>query len=360
MLGENMNLDSLQINKGSPVLVTGATGYVAGQLIKSLLGLGLTVHAAVRDPDNAEKLKYLNLLAQELEGEIKYFKSDLLEQGSYFDAMQGCEVVFHTASPFTMSVSDPENDLVRPAKQGTRNVLESVNKTPSVKRVVLTSSCAAIYGDNIDVNNTPNGKFTEQVWNTSSTLEHNPYSFSKTVAEREAWDMAKQQSHWQLVVINPSLVIGPGINPYATSESFNIIKQMGNGTMKAGAPRWGMGVVDVRDLAIAHVKAAFLPEAEGRHIISAHSTNFVEMAKVLLPQFGDKYPLPKKALPKWMVWLFGPMMDKSMTRKLISNNVNIDFVADNSKGIEKLGMSYRPLKESMMDFFQQMIDNKQI
>ena len=140
-----------QIGKGKPVLVTGATGYVAGWLVKRLLEQGMTVHAAVRDPSNTDKLRYLNALADRAPGPIEYFASDLLEQGSYAEAMQGCEVVFHTASPFTLAVSDPQKDLIEPAQLGTRNVLEQANQTETVQRVVVTSSCAAIYGDNADL-----------------------------------------------------------------------------------------------------------------------------------------------------------------------------------------------------------------
>ena len=82
------------------VLVTGATGYVAGWVIKRLLEEGFTVHAAVRDPSKADKIKYLNEIAEQLPGTIKYFKSDLMDQGSYAEAMHGCSVVFHTVSPF--------------------------------------------------------------------------------------------------------------------------------------------------------------------------------------------------------------------------------------------------------------------
>lgn len=345
------------IDKTKPVLVTGATGYVAGWLVKKLLDEGITVHAAVRDPENKKKLQYLDDLAKKSKGTIQYFKSDLLEVGSYEKAMKGCELVFHTASPFTSKITDPQKELVDPAKLGTRNVLEQANKTTSVKRVVLTSSCAAIYGDNADLQNTPNGIFTEEVWNTSSSLTHQAYSFSKTEAEKEAWQMVKAQSKWDLVVINPSLVLGPAINPEAiTSESFNIVKQFGNGTMKMGTPRMGIGAVDVRDVAEAHLRAGFTPEANGRHIVSGHNTWFIEMANALRPKYGDKYPLPKKEMPKWLIWVVGPMLNKMLTRKSISLNMNLPFKADNSKSIKELGMTYRPLEESMNDMFKQLID----
>lgn len=348
----------LDTDTTKPVMVTGATGYVAGWLVKKLLDEGFTVHAAVRDPDNKSKVAHLLKATSEAPGELKFFKADLLSEGSYFEAMQGCQVVFHTASPFTSKIKDPQKDLVEPAQLGTRNVLESVNKTPSVKRVVLTSSCAAIYGDNADRDLTPNGIFTEDLWNNSSSLKHQPYSYSKTLAEKEAWKINEAQNQWELVVVNPSLVIGPGLNPNATSESFSLIKQLGDGSMKSGVPQMGIGVVDVRDLAEAHFNAAFCKKAKGRYIISAHSTDLKELAETLLPKYGQNYPIPRKTLPKFLVWLLGPILDKNLTRRMVIKNVNIPWKADNSKGIQELNLSYRPLENSMNDFFQQMIDNK--
>ncbi len=350
----------IHIDTSSPVLVTGATGYVAGWLIKGLLEAGVTVHASLRDPSKAEKIAHLNAIAKDAPGDIKYFKADLLDDGAYADAMQNCSIVFHTASPFTINVKDPQKELVDPAKLGTRNVLSQALKTSSVKRVVVTSSCAAIYGDNADLKKTPKGIFTEDIWNTSSSLKHNPYSFSKTEAEKEAWKIAKSQQQWDLVTINPTLIMGPGLNPKATSESFNLIRQLGDGTMKAGVPDWGFGVVDVRDVAKAHIAAAYTPEAAGRYITSGHNTNFPEMAKLLLPRFGDKYPIPRKILPKSLVWLIGPILDSSMTRKFISRNIGHPWIGDNLKSVRELGMQYRTLSETMNDFFQQMVETKQL
>lgn len=349
-------MSKLEMDKTTPVLVTGATGYVAGWIVKRLLEEGVTVHAAVRNPNDRSKVRHLDELAAKLPGTIRYFKADLLDQGSFAEAMAGCRIVFHTASPFTLNIQDPQKELVDPALLGTRNVLETANRIGSVKRVVLTSSCAAIYGDNADINATPGGVFTEEVWNSSSSLAHAPYSYSKAVAEREAWEIAGRQSGWELVVVNPSLVIGPGVNPYGTSESFNIVRQMGDGRMKAGVPDLGLGAVDVRDLAEAHLRAAYLPQAKGRHIISGHNTSLLGIAKALLPKF-DAYPVPRRTLPKWLVWLVAPMVDKATTRKFVSRNVGFSWFADSSKSARELGMVYRPLESSIRDMFQQMIDN---
>jgi len=348
------------INRNVPVLITGATGYVAGWLVKRLLEEGLTVHAAVRDPSNENKLKHLNAMAENSDGSIKYFKSDLLSEGSYAEAMEGCELVFHTASPFTSKIKDPVKDLIEPAVIGTKNVLDQANDTKSVKKIVITSSVAAIYGDNADMSATTKGIFTEADWNVTSDKTHQAYSYSKTLAETAAWELHKMQDRWDMVTVNPSLVVGPGTNSEITSESFSIVKKLGDGTLKGGVPHWELGLVDVRDLAEAHFQAGFKPDVKGRHIISGHNSSLFEMAQILRDNYGDKYPFPKKIMPKPLVWLFGPMMDKNLTRKSVSRNIGHPLRFDNSKSMSELGITYRPLKESMVDFFQQMIDNGQI
>lgn len=346
-----------QIDKSKPVMVTGANGYVASWLVQRLLDEGLTIHAAVRNPENEKKISHLKAAELNSKGKIKFFKGDLLTPGSYKEAMEGCELVYHTASPFIMDVEDPQKELIDPAVHGTENVLNSANEVDSVKRVVVTSSCVAIYTDAIDTVNAPGGKLTEEVWNTTSSLDYQPYSYSKTLAEKKAWEIEKGQKKWDLVAINMSLVLGPALNPHnTTSESVNIMKLLGGGDMKMGVPKMGVGVVDVRDVAEAHFKAGFTPDAHGRYITSGHETDFLEMGTVLLPKYGDKFPLPKKALPKWLLMIMGPMVNKLFTRKYIRNNVDIPWKADNSKIKNELGISFRPLKETMEDSFQVLVD----
>lgn len=349
------------IDRSKPVLVTGATGFVAGWLVKKLLEEGFTVHAAVRNPDNAEKLAHLNQLAANSKGSIKYFKSDLLVEGSYHDAMQGCELVFHTASPFINVVENPQKDLIEPAENGTENVLKEANRIPTVKRVVVTSSCAAIYTDASECKDAPNGMLNEIIWNTTASIDYQPYSYSKTLAEKKAWEIANNQDRWDLVTINPSLVMGPALNSGSvTSESYNILTQLGDGTMKMGAPKLGLGMVDVRDVADAHFAAGFTPTAQGRYITSAHNTHLLAMAQALQPKYGDQYPLPKKSLPKWLLVLVGPLVNKAFNRKFIRNNVDIAWNADNSKIKRELGIEFRSMQESMEDSFQVLINEGKV
>lgn len=334
-----------EIDPTAPVLVTGASGYVAGWIVRRLLDAGRTVHAAVRDPGNREKISPLEAAAENAPGTIRFFRSDLLDEGSYAQAMDGCGVVFHTASPFRRRVDDPRRDLLEPAKSGTRNVLGEAIRTASVRRVVLTSSVAAIHGDNADIRTTKSGRFTEDDWNTTSSLTHQPYSFSKVEAEREAWRIAGQQDRWDLVAINPSLVLGPALNPFPTSESFHLIRQLGDGRLRTGVPEYFIGAVDVRDVADAHITAAVRPEAAGRYIVSGHDTSFPEMARILRDHYGNRFRFPARTLPKWLVWLLGPMVEPAITRTIIRRNVGIGFHADNTKSVRELGITYRPLEE---------------
>lgn len=348
------------IDKTKPVLVTGANGYVASWLVKKLLDEGLTVHAAVRNPDNEKKIAHLKKLAEGSNGTLKFFAGDLMKPGSYKEGMEGCELVYHTASPFTSNYKDAQKELIDPAVNGTANVLNSAKEVDSVKRVIVTSSCAAIYTDCIDSVNAPGGVLTEDIWNTTASLDYQPYSYSKTLAEKKAWEIEKTQDKFDVITINMCLVLGPTMNPGNRSESMELLKMFGDGQMKFGAPNIGMGIVDVRDVADAHFKAGFTPEANGRYITAAHNSSFLEMGQVLAPKYGNKYPLPKKAMPKWLLMLVGPLANKLFTRRFIKNNVNVPWNADNSKIKKELGMSFRPLKETMEDSFQVLIDEKMI
>ncbi|MEQ8480185.1 MAG: NAD-dependent epimerase/dehydratase family protein [Hoeflea sp.] len=343
-----------------PVLVTGATGFVAGWLVRRLLEEGITVHAPVREPSNGKKTAHLRRLADELPGNIVFFKADLLDKGSYGEAMKGCGVVFHTASPFTSKFGDAQRDLVDPAVRGTRNVLESANETEGVKRVVVTSSVAAIYGDNADLQNIPDGTLTERNWNETSSLDHQPYSFSKVQAEKTAWEIAGAQNGWRLVTVNPSLVMGPTLSGQSTSESHSLVKRMGNGTLKVGAPPLEIGMVDVRDVAEAHMRAGFVENADGRFIASAGTFSFLDLSKMLRAHFGDEWPFPRRELPKWLLWLVGPLVEGSLSRKMISRNMGYPWKADNSKSREQLGLDYGPVSAAVTEMFQQMIETGKV
>lgn len=338
----------------APVLVTGGSGYVASWIVRYLLEDGYTVRATVRDPAKAKGLEHLHQLSALHPGKLTLHAADLLDEGSFTQPMQGCELVVHTASPFLLGkVKDPEASFVRPALHGTRNVLASVNATESVKRVVLTSSVAAVFGDNADMKGKQS--FTEDDWNTSSSLDHQPYAYSKTVAEREAWDIAAAQDRWDLVTIHPGLVLGPSLTTASKSGSMTTMNHFIDYSMAAGAPALRMGVVDVRDVAQVHLRAGFTPEAHGRYIAVAETSSLLKISKVLTDAFGRRLSFPRIELPKILIKLGAPVA--GLTGKYVDRNVGWPLAFDNTRTVRELKMQFRPMSESVVEQFQQMIDD---
>lgn len=346
----------MDIDKSKPVLVTGANGYVASWLVKYLLEDGVNVHGTVRDPENMSKVGHLKKMDEDAPGELTLFKADLFNDGAFDEAMQGCELVFHTASPFIVKgITDAEEQLVKPALQGTRNVLEAANRVECVKRIVLTSSVVSVYGDAIDMEHAGVQQFDESHWNTSSTANHQPYNYSKVVAEKAAWEIAEKQNRWDLLTINPGFVLGPSLTSQSDSTSLSTMLELSDGTYKMGVPYLDFGIVDVRDVAIGHIKAGYTPSASGRHIVNSESLTLLEMGRIMRDKFGSNYPFPTRQLPKFMVWLFGPL--QGVHREFVSKNVGYPLRFDNSYACKDLNMTFRPASESVIDHFQQMIDD---
>ena len=346
----------MNIDRSAPVLVTGGNGYIASWLVKYLLEDGIDVHATVRDPSNDTKVGHLQQIAKGAPGTLTLFQADLLDDGAFDEAMAGCELVFHTASPFVMfGIKDPQKELVDPAVEGTRNALESANRVSSVKRVVLTSSVVSIYGDAVDLQRNGTDVLTEDDWNTTSSLAHQPYSFSKVQAERAAWEIAEAQNRWDLVVINPGFVLGPSLTTASSSATFDTMKQFYDGRLRMGAPSIELGVVDVRDVAQAHLKAGYTPAASGRNICVSRSMTFLEIGRALAGAYGRRYPFPRRELPKPLVWLAAPTA--GVTHKYVSNNVGYPLKFDNSRALEVLGVEFRPVEDTVVDHFQQLIDD---
>ncbi len=336
--------------------MTGATGYIASWVVKNLLDKGFKVNAAVREISNLNKRVHLDKISEESPGEINYFETDLLEKGSYKEAMQDCQLVIHTASPFFLDSKDAQKELIDPAIEGTRNVLDSVNEIESVKRVVLTSSCAAIYGDAIDSQMAPDGVFDETMWNTTSSPKVSEYSYSKTIAEKEAWKICGEQKRWDLVTINPSFVVGPALNPKANFESKKLILKLGNGDLRIGAPDIIMAMVDVRDVGEAHINAGFNPQANGRYILSSESVDFLKIGEYLRKKYGDGYPFPSRRAPKFFIWLIAPFL--GLKRSFVSRNIGYAVFFNNTRSKQDLSINYIPVRKSVVDFFQQFIDQK--
>ena len=344
------------IDKSLPVLVTGANGYVASWLVKYLLEDGFTVRATVRDKTNAKKVNHLNKLAKEHPGHLELFNADLFNNGDFDEAMAGCELVFHTASPFIVrGLNDPQKELIEPALNGTRNVLNSANKIQSVKRVVLTSSVVAIYSDNIETLKQANGTFSETDWNVSSSIDNQPYNYSKTLAEKEAWKMSEAQDRWDMVVMNPGLVLGPSLAQASDSTSLSTMLEIMDGTLRTGAPNLRFPIVDVRDVALAHIKGAMKETAHGRHVLVSGSASLMQMAGWIKEAFPGRCKLPLFQAPKFLVWLIAPIF--GITRNFVKLNVGYPIEFDNSRARQELDFEFMSVDHSVKDHAQQIIDD---
>ena len=336
------------------VCVTGASGFIASHLVKQLLDKGYHVKATVRS--DASKYPYLTSLAG-ADKRLELVKANLLDNGVFDSIVADCDAVLHTASPYIVNVKDPQKDLVDPAVKGTLNVLSSCAKSSSVKRVVLTSSMAAITDEPQD------GKiFSEADWNTKSDLKRNPYYYSKTLAERSAWDFVESSKPgFDLVVINPFMVIGPSLSP-GLNESNKIFSDMLSGKYPAiMALIWG--IVDVRDVAKAHVLAMETAGASGRYLVSNEAMKMQDVVAYLNQQGYGNYKLPK-------VSLASPFGNKIMrllsytqpkgSGSYLRSHLGKGMSYDNSKVKNELGIEFISAKQSISDTIPDLIKWKHL
>lgn len=282
------------------VLVTGATGFIASHLILQLLEKGYRVRGTAR---SAEKAQALNSVLSEYSGKpvnIEIIAADLSADDGWDEAVRGADFVQHVASPFPPEAPKSADELIVPARDGALRVLRAA-KAAGVKRVVMTSSMAAIAYGWGEARPDP---LTEVHWSNPDNLEDNTaYTRSKTIAERAAWDFVNGEgAGLELAVINPVAVLGPAMSK-DVSSSLQMISQPLEGKLPA-YPKLSFGIIDVRDVARAHVEAMTNPRAVGERFICGDDVLWMEeMGAVLRKALPDR-KLPKGTLPNWLVKLF--------------------------------------------------------
>ncbi|EOA34485.1 hypothetical protein CARUB_v10022026mg [Capsella rubella] len=270
--------------------VIGGTGNLASILIKHLLQSGYKVNTTVRDPENEKKMAHLRPL-QEL-GELKIFKADLTDEESFDSSISGCEYIFHVATPINFKSDDPEKDMIKPAIQGVINVLKSCLKSKSIKRVIYTSSAAAVSINNLSG---PGLVMNEKNWTDIEFLtKEKPfnwgYPISKMLAEKTAWEFAKEHNI-DLVTVIPALIAGNSLlydPPSSLALSMSLItgKEMHLTGLKEMQKLSGsISFVHVDDLARAHLFLAEKETASGRYICCANNTCVPEIADFLRQRY---------------------------------------------------------------------------
>jgi len=284
---------------------------------------------------------------QEPGGRLSFFAADLVSDVGWREAVAGCDYVMHVASPIPASAPKHEDELIIPAREGTLRVLRAARDS-NVKRVVLTSSCGAVYYGHPP----QNAPFDETSW-TIVNGELTAYVKSKALAERAAWDfMSREGNGLELSVVNPAGIFGPILGPDSAS-SVDLIKRLMNGM--PGAPRIYFGVVDVRDVADLHLRAMTHPAAKGERFIavSGNAISMVDIARILRARLGTSARrVPRLQLPDWVVRL-AAKRDASVRQVLPLLGVIRN--ATSEKAIHVLGWSPRSNEDAIVDTAQSLI-----
>nr|QCT85681.1 anthocyanidin reductase [Carya illinoinensis] len=276
--------------------VVGGSGFVASLLVKLLLEKGYAVNTTVRNPENQKKISHLIAL-QDL-GDLKIFGADLTDGGSFDAPIAGCDLVFHLATPVNFASEDPENDMIKPAILGVHNVLKACVKAKTVKRVILTSSAAAV---SINELNGTDLVMDESHWTDVEFLSTAKpptwgYPASKTLAEKAAWKFA-EENNIDLITVIPTLMAGTPLTPdipssvglamsLITGNEFliNALKGM---QMLSGS----ISIAHVEDVCRAQIFVAEKESASGRYICCVANTSVPELAKFLNKRY-PQYQVP--------------------------------------------------------------------
>lgn len=349
----------IQHGEGVPsglVAVTGATGFIGSHVVKALLESGYNVRAVVRDPSNATKIAHLEAMteAKEATGSLSFAQGDLLVAGSYDGAFAECDAVVHCAAVVNnaRNTKDPMLEIVAPSVQGSVNVYDSVARHKSIKRVIHTSSLAAIqsYGRPQEY------KFTESDWNTWSSVQNGDYyGIAKTNAEEVAHRRAEaSQGQFDVVSINPSIVFGKCLTKAHSKGSAVFVRQLLFGNRQHSI---FVNCCDVVDVARAHVEALRRPAAGGqRFLISGDDSTHAMRLPQLANHCKELYPSHAARIRANLHGglLFNLAWYTNMSefeRQVVLRDIHLD----NSRSKDGLGLSYRPLNETLRDTIDSML-----
>lgn len=325
------------------ILVTGASGFIAKHILKDLLDAGYLVRGSVRSPSRADEVTAAvspHLADRSnLNERLTFVTLDLDRDEGWQAALSGADALIHTASPFPLVQPSNEEDVIRPAVEGTLRALRAA-KNAGVTRVVMTSSSVALMFKTLEPGRMA---LDESDWSDLSDACATPYVKSKTLAERAAWDfVASEAPNMQLTTINPAFVLGPPLDRNF-GTSLRVIQRL----LRARdpmLPKFGFPTVDVRDIAKMHLRALRSPEAVGKRFIGGDEFLwFPEMALALKEAFPDRRIVTRRA-PNFVVKLLS-LFDREI-RTILPNLDRRDRIsADRARHV--LGIDFISARESV-------------
>jgi nucleoside-diphosphate-sugar epimerase len=325
------------------VLVTGGSGFIGGHCIIQLLAAGYRVRTTVRNLRREGEVRSMIAAGGAQAGDrLSFAAADLEKDAGWNEAVAGCTYALHVASPFPASAPKHEDDIIVPAREGALRLLRAA-KAAGVKRVVLTSSFAAIGYGHPPVTRA----FTEEDWSVVDGGDMRAYAKSKTLAERAAWDFIKAEGGpMELAVVNPVGVLGPVLGA-DFSTSIMIVQKLMDGSMP-GCPRFSFGIVDVRDVADLHLRAVTRPEAAGQRFLAVAGAfvSMVEIARILKARMGAAARrVPTGELPDWLVRI-AALADPAVAQ--VVPELGKKKEASNAKARRVLGWTPRSNEEAIV------------
>jgi len=340
------------------VCVTGIAGFVSSHVTKLLLSEGFQVRGTVRSLKNKSRFSHLYDIEKEYpNSKLSFYEADLSQENAFDEVVKGCHYVLHIASPIAFLTKDPMRDVIQPAIDGTLNVLASCSKSGTVKKVVLTSSIWAVTSWCEDRGK--NYQFTEKDWNTFASVKYNSYAFSKKAAEEAAWNYVKTKKDFELTTIIPGAILGPvlGKDP-SLPAPLQLIKSIMTGQLIT-IPNLPLYLVDVRDVAKAHILAMKNPISSGKRYICKPSEDFwiSHVAKILKKEYPN-YPIISTPLPNFFFNLIPTFLARLNEPILYGKqNTGLWFNFDNSKIKRELGLEFFDIEQSVKDCAKSLIEN---